>query len=57
MFLFFRAKHCPICGVRGIKNGSYYRCLNCESIFSDFGVIYSPSDEFNLEPSEIFKDN
>jgi hypothetical protein len=58
MFLFFRERHCPICGVKGIKNGSYYRCVNCESIFSDFGIVQGPFNEIiGIERSEIFEDN
>lgn len=58
MFLFFKKKHCPICGVKGIKTGSYYRCINCEAIFSDFGIVHGPFDDiFSIERSEIFEDN
>ncbi len=58
MFLFFKEKHCPLCGVKGVKKGSYYKCMNCESVFSDFGIIKSPFDEaVNPGRLEIFKDN
>ena len=58
MFLFFREKHCPLCGVKGVKNGSYYRCVNCESIFSNFGILKGPFDEVvNPGRLEIFEDN
>ncbi len=59
MFLYFKKKYCPVCGVRGVKEGGYYRCVNCETVFSDFGIIKGPFDEkiTQKELTNFFEDN
>lgn len=52
MFLQFRKKYCPVCGVKGTKCGEFYSCTNCETVFSNFGIVKGPFDE-TLSLSEI----
>ena len=47
-----RKSYCPICGVKGNKKGDHYQCINCETVFSHFGIISGPFDDLFL-PSEI----
>jgi hypothetical protein len=59
MFLVFREGHCPVCGIMGEKDGQHHKCINCETIFSKFGIIQEPFEgklpyeEFD----DIFQDN
>ena len=62
MFLKFREKHCPVCGILGIEKGGCYKCSNCETIFSDFGILKEPlngtMDVKNItDIKDIFEDN
>ncbi len=52
MLYLARKNYCPICGVKGIKKGKYYQCINCETVFSHFGIISGPFNDTFL-PSEI----
>ncbi len=55
----FREGHCPVCGIKGEKDGQHLKCINCETIFSKFGIIQEPFEgklpfeEFD----DIFQDN
>ncbi len=62
MFLKFRKKYCPVCGNKGVKEGSCYKCANCETVFSDFGIVKEPFngalDIRNMtDLMDIFEDN
>jgi len=59
MFLYFKNKYCPVCGVKGVKIGKYYKCRNCETIFSNFGIVIGPFEK-KIAPEELidfFEDN
>jgi len=59
MFLYFRKKYCPVCGMRGVKKGKYYKCINCETVFSNFGIIKGPFEDTiaETELKDFFEDN
>ncbi|OYT42835.1 MAG: hypothetical protein B6U88_02715 [Candidatus Aenigmarchaeota archaeon ex4484_56] len=48
MYIYFKKKHCPVCGVKGIKKGQIYECQNCETRFTEFGIVKGP---FGIEES------
>ncbi|MGC9310716.1 MAG: hypothetical protein ACP5E4_03255 [Candidatus Aenigmatarchaeota archaeon] len=54
MFLTFGEDHCPVCGTRGVRNGPYRRCVNCETVFSKFGIVEEPFE--GKVPFEGFDD-
>lgn len=59
MFLIFGEDHCPVCGIKGVREGQYMKCVNCETVFSKFGIVQEPFqgrvpfEEFE----ELFEEN
>ena len=45
--------------MRGVKKGKYYKCINCETVFSNFGIIKGPFEETiaETELKDFFEDN
>ncbi len=42
MFLMFGEERCPVCGISGVKDGPFLKCVSCETVFSKFGIVQEP---------------